>query len=92
MALPAFERWIADHVAVEKPDFKRVSFGNPTAVVNDLPVAVDKMLEQLKVSQSGLVAMIKTGVLVRPRRTPGGDAEWKRSELMSAVAHQELLS
>lgn len=85
MDAATFAKWVHEHLAEEKPDFKRVVLGHPTAVVDDLPVGLDKMIEQLKTTQGGLVHMVKTGQLVRPRRLDDGTVEWKRSELMAAM-------
>jgi hypothetical protein len=81
----AFAKWAYEHLAIDKPDFRPVRLGHPSAVADNLPVGIRKMLEQLKTTQGGLVHMVKTGQLVRPRRLAGGDVEWTRSELMAAL-------
>jgi hypothetical protein len=85
MAPAAFSKWAFEHLAIDKPDFRPVRLGHPSAVADDMPVRIEKMLEQLKTTQGGLVHMVKTGQVVRPRRLPDGDVEWTRSELMAAL-------
>jgi hypothetical protein len=89
MESPAFAKWAYEHLAIEKPDFRPARFGHPTNVVDDLPVGIAKMLEQLETTQGGLVHMVKTGQLVRPRRLGDGGVEWTRSELMAALPMRE---
>jgi hypothetical protein len=85
MDAPAFAKWAYQHPAIGKPDFRRVIMGHPSAVVDDLPVGIEKMLT----TQGGLVHMVKTGQLVRPRRLDDGGVEWARSELMAALPLRE---
>jgi hypothetical protein len=85
MDAPTFGKWAYEHLAIEKPDFRPVRIGNPSAVVDDLPVGIEKMLEQLRTTQSDLVELVKIGVLARPRKLPDGGVEWTRSELMTLL-------
>jgi hypothetical protein len=78
MDAPAFAKWAYQHPAIGKPDFRRVIMGHPSAIVDDLPVGIEKMLEHLKTTQGGLVHMVKTGQRVRPRRLDDGGVEWTR--------------
>jgi hypothetical protein len=80
-----FEQWVHENWAEDRPDYRPRRFGNPSDVVDDLPLGVEKLLEQLKISQGELVGLMHTGKLVRPRRTGNGKVEWRRAELMSAM-------
>lgn len=85
MDAPTFARWAHEHLAIDKPDFRPVRIGNPSAVAGDLPVGTAKMLEQLQTTAGDLVELVKMGVLSRPRRLPDGEIEWTRSELMAVL-------
>ncbi len=85
MDASTFAQWAHQHLAIDKPEFRRIVMGHPLAVVDDMPVGIERMLEQLKTTQGGLVQLVKMGRLPRPRRLSGGDVEWTRMELMAAM-------
>jgi hypothetical protein len=85
MGKEEFERWVFENWAEERPNFRPRTFVHPTALVDNLPVALEKLVEQLNISQGQLVEMIHTGKLVRPRRTEKNKVEWSRAELMAAM-------
>jgi hypothetical protein len=80
-----FERWVFENLGEARPDFRPRRFVHPAAVADNLPVALQKLIEQLKITQGELVRMIHTGKLVRPRRGENGKVEWRRAELMAAM-------
>jgi hypothetical protein len=85
MGKDEFEQWVFDNWAEERPDYRPRRFGHPATVVDDLPLGIEKLMEQLKVTQGQLVDLLYTGKLVRPRRTEKGKVEWRRAELMAAM-------
>ena len=82
MTAATFEALLASDFVVPRSDIKERQGSCPTA---DEPIFPNQGVELLRLSQSGLVRMLRAGWLTKPGKLMSGRVAWRRDEIMAQL-------